>query len=80
MSKESVNYKSEGSVVVKRSPSITGRKSSKARTYSESKGKWVIRDTTTGAFRQSMIDNINSIGRLLHESEKIMPRPQDDWK
>lgn len=75
MRKESVNYKSEGSVVVKRSPSITGKKSSNTRLDNKSLGKWVKRDTMTGAFRNSMTDNIDSIGRLLKESEKIMPRP-----
>jgi predicted RNA-binding protein YlxR (DUF448 family) len=78
MRKESVNYKSEGSVVVKRSPSNTGKKSSYAKRDNKSIGKWVKRDAMTGAFRKSMTDNINSIGRLLNESEKIMPRPQNN--
>jgi hypothetical protein len=51
------------------------RQSSSAGMYNKPMGKWVQRDTTTGAFRKSIKDNIDSIGRLLNESEKIMPRP-----
>jgi hypothetical protein len=76
MRKEPVNYKSEGSVVIKRSPSITGKKSGSAGMTNTPKGNWVKRDTTTGAYRRSTKDNIDSIGRLLNESEKIMPRPK----
>lgn len=78
MSKESANYNIEGSVVVKRSPSVSGRKN---RTLAGGLGgTWARRDTHTGELRRSMSRNINSLGRLLKESEQIMPRPHSKIK
>lgn len=73
MSKESVNYNVEGSLVVKRSPSVSGRRNRKV--TGRTSGTWVIRDTHTGELRKSMSRNIDSLGRLLKESEQVMPRP-----
>lgn len=69
MSKESVNYKIQGSVVVKRSSAVSGRKLGKVDKINKH-GGWIIRDAKTGTFRESMTDNINSIDRILIESEK----------
>jgi len=75
MSNKSVNYTKQGSIVVKRSPLITGRKFGK--TQLRKTGKFIIREAKTGAFKDSITANIDSIDRLLTESEKIMPRPQN---
>jgi hypothetical protein len=78
MSKESANYNNEGSIVVKRSPTISGRKNRTS--LSSSCGPWVKRNTHTGNLRNSMSQNIHSLGRLLKELEQIMPRPDSKTK
>jgi hypothetical protein len=77
MSKESVNYKTEGSVVVKRSPSVSGRKN---KTLVNTRGSWIKRNSQTGEFHKSISRNIYSLGKLIKESEQILPRPQNKIK
>jgi hypothetical protein len=74
MRKESVNYNIEGSLVVKRSPSVSGRNNRKIAGRTD--GTWVRRDSNTGELRRSMSRNIDSLGRLLKESEQVLPRPK----
>ncbi|CAH0346251.1 hypothetical protein [Bacillus sp. CECT 9360] len=72
MSKELVNYKSSGAVVVKRSPAVSGKGQLAGSTLAKSK--------TSSAFHRSMSANIRSINKALKESEKILPRTHNNVK
>jgi hypothetical protein len=74
MRKESVNYNIKGSLVVKRSPSVSGRNNRKIARRTD--GTWVRIDSNTGELRRSMSRNIDSLGRLLKKPEQVLPRPK----
>lgn len=71
MSKENVNYKTPGSIVVKRSPTVSGRKNKSiaASVLAQSK------NGNPSTLRISISENIDSLNKALKLSEEIMPRP-----
>ncbi|MEH6989610.1 hypothetical protein [Cytobacillus firmus] len=71
MRKEQANYKLASSIVVKRSPASSGRKSLVSSAFSPAKGISV-----SSSLRKSMTQNINSLNKVLRESEKIIPRTE----
>lgn len=63
MSKERVNYHSSGTIVARRSPA--------GKTIQKSKGKIL----GSRSFSDSVAHNIDTLNKVLKESDKIMPRP-----
>lgn len=62
------NYKSSCSVVVKRSPAVSGRKSNKTISASSINGTLIVNN-----LGKSVSKNINAIDKTLNESRKIIP-------
>lgn len=63
MSKERVSYQSSGTIIARRSPA--------GKVIQKNKGKIL----GPRSFSDSMANNIDTLNKVLKESDKIMPRP-----
>ncbi|WP_163103073.1 hypothetical protein [Peribacillus alkalitolerans] len=68
------NYQTSGSVVIKRSPAVNGRKINKPMERVSNLPASLVVGTGKSNLHKSVSQNIISLGRVLKESDKIMPR------
>lgn len=73
------NYQRSDSSIVKRSPAVSGRNVNKSISGSALNSSLTVR-SKCGYTSRSISQNINSLEKVLKESDKIMPRSSNNIK